>query len=69
MLELRLQARVEARLERMPGVMLLGTASIDLARQASETLAGRADDVEPAPVDLLELSADGVTRPRPAWPL
>jgi uncharacterized protein len=48
--------------ERAGHFLLLGSASIDLMRQASETLAGRVDYMELAPVDLLELSADDVDR-------
>jgi hypothetical protein len=36
---------------------LLGSASIDLMRQASETLAGRVAYMELAPIDLLEMSS------------
>jgi hypothetical protein len=36
--------------------LLLGSASIDLMKQASETLAGRIADLELAPIDVLEVS-------------
>lgn len=42
--------------ERAGHFLLLGSASLDLMRQASETLAGRVDYLELAPIDLLELS-------------
>ena len=43
--------------ERAGQFLLLGSASIDLMRQASETLAGRVAYVDLAPVDALELPA------------
>jgi predicted AAA+ superfamily ATPase len=44
--------------------LLLGSAALDLMRQASETLAGRVEYIELAPIDALELpqSAGDVTR-------
>jgi uncharacterized protein len=44
--------------ERAGHFLLLGSASIDLMRQASETLAGRVDYVELGPIALLELPAE-----------
>lgn len=41
--------------ERAGHFLLLGSASLDLMRQASETLAGRVDYLELSPIDLLEL--------------
>ena len=41
--------------ERAGHVLLLGSAAIDLMRQASETLAGRVEYIELAPIDILEL--------------
>lgn len=42
--------------ERVGHFLLLGSASLDLMRQASETLAGRVDYLELGPIDLLELT-------------
>jgi predicted AAA+ superfamily ATPase len=44
--------------------LLLGSAALDLMRQASETLAGRVEYIDLAPIDVLELpaSAGDVTR-------
>lgn len=44
--------------------LLLGSASLDLMRQASESLAGRVAYVELTPVDLTELPARGVSTER-----
>jgi hypothetical protein len=41
--------------ERAGHFLLLGSASLDLMRQASETLAGRVDYIELAPIDALEI--------------
>src|SRR5690606_15964523 len=42
--------------ERAGHFLLLGSASLDLMRQASETLAGRVDYLELGPIDLLEVT-------------
>ena len=50
--------------ERAGHFLLLGSAAIDLMRQASETLAGRVEYIELAPIDVLELPkpAAGIRR-------
>lgn len=52
--------------ERAGHFLLLGSASIDLMRQASETLAGRVAYAELAPINLLELP-DEDSASKPLW--
>ncbi|OIP50408.1 MAG: ATPase [Deltaproteobacteria bacterium CG_4_10_14_3_um_filter_60_8] len=44
--------------------LILGSASVDLLRQSSESLAGRIEYIDMAPLHLLEVKNDGQTRNR-----
>ena len=50
--------------DRIGHFLLLGSAAIDLMRQASETLAGRVAYVDLAPLDALEISREGIALDR-----
>ena len=53
--------------ERAGHFLILGSASIDLMRQASETLAGRIAAVELAPLDLGEVASAGAGEAERLW--
>ena len=44
--------------------LILGSASVDLLRQSSETLAGRVSYIEMSPISVLEIEADRASRER-----